>query len=79
MKEKPKYTCDKCAKPIDGNTAPIERDFRIIGECDLYVLEYHGDGNAVMGDNRFPPGGFHFHGYCFDKIVEAIVKEINRI
>ena len=68
MSKEVKYICDKCGLLIDGNTTPEIGGMRIAGGGELCILTYEG----LMGHNKVPMDGWHFHYYCFCEIVRKI-------
>jgi hypothetical protein len=73
-----RYTCDRCGDPIDGKhqkKLPSEGGGFAMsaGGGELCILKYEG----IMGHNRFPNEGLHYHYDCFCEIVDLIRKEQN--
>lgn len=71
------YTCDGCKKPIDDVTHPLNNpQYSCVGDTNLYVLDYHGDGGTILGHNKLP---MHLHGYCFRLGIQALLKSFEQI
>ena len=60
-----KYICDSCEREADTSSS-------------IYNLDYGSavEGNAIMGDNRVPRGGWLLCPSCFSYVVSQIVKAI---
>ena len=65
------YVCDECRLAIDGSTTPETGNIRMAGGIELCELKYIG----VIGHNRFPNEGLHYHYICFCKIVDRILTD----
>lgn len=72
------YTCDKCKNPIDGK---YQKKIPIVGGGfsmmagggELCIIKYEG----IMGHNRFPSEGLHYHYDCFCEIMNLITTQTN--
>lgn len=70
-----KYTCDKCLLPIDGEADPEEGNFGMVGGKELCELKYT---QGLMGHNRVPSSGWHFHYSCFCSVVNTICELLKK-
>lgn len=69
------YICDKCKKPIDGKyqkevPRPSDLYKYEINGGELCTLHYEG----IMGHNKFPREGLHYHYDCFCEIMNILIN-----